>query len=229
MPLEEHLSEEDIKSSIPELARYLWSEETDYSSQKKQAVNDVTMELTTKGFTPALINPRLYIRRAGIIESADHTTEPTGEDRCARLRYVMNVTEFTPGGLKTCYLEGSNDKTDWNVIDARKAEETGTITFLLQSSYLYYRLRVTITGGTIDYEAYLCDTGIEKLIAYKWLELILLDRITAEGDQYHLKMKYFKKEYENLLGRIKIWMDKDSDGSISSNEFTTNSTIRILK
>lgn len=141
----------------------------------------------------------------------------------------MIVKEFTPGGLKTFNLEGSNDKENWNVIDTRKAEETGTITFPLGSSYLYYRLRVTISGGAIDYEAYLCDTGIEKLIAFKWLELILLDRITTDSDQYHIKMKYFKSEYEKMLGRIKIWIDADSDGEISEYEFMTTSNIRMLK
>ena len=141
----------------------------------------------------------------------------------------MNGTEFNDGWLKTCNLEGSNDREIWDVIDARKAEAKGIITFTLDRSYIFYRLRVTVTGGAIDYEAYLCDTGIEKLIAYKWIELILLDRISQDGDQYHLKMKYFKNEYDKLLGRIKIWLDKDSDGSINANEFSTTSSIRILK
>ena len=141
----------------------------------------------------------------------------------------MNVREFTPGGLKTFNLEGSNDKTNWEIIDSRKAEATGVVTFLLGSSYLFYRLNVTITGGAIDYDAYLSDTGIEKLIAYKWLELILLDKFTQENDQYHLKMKYFKSEYEKLLGRIKIWQDKDSSGTLEANEFNSTSSIRMLK
>lgn len=229
MPLEEHLTEEDIKSYIPELARFLWSEETDYSNQKTQAVNEVKLELTSRGFNPAKINPRLIIRYSGTSVDSSHTTKATGEDTAARLRYVLIVTEFKSGGIKTFDLEGSNDKTNWNVIDSRKAEAIGTITFMLGSSYLYYMLRVTITGGEIDYEAYLCDTGIEKLIAYKWLELILLDRISQDNDQYHLKMKYFKSEYEKLLGRIKIWADKDSDGTLDENEFSTTTSIRILK
>ncbi len=41
MQIEEYLTEEDIKSFIPELARFLWSEENDYSPQKKQAINEV--------------------------------------------------------------------------------------------------------------------------------------------------------------------------------------------
>lgn len=229
MPLEEYLTEEDIKSYIPELSRFLWSEETDYTNQKTQAVNEVKLELASRGFNPALINPRLVIRYAGISEESDHTTSPTSEDTAARLRYVLIVKEFTPEGQKTLNLEGSNDKTNWNIIDSRKAEVIGTITFMLNSSYLYYRLRVIITGGAIDYDAYLCDTGIEKLIAYKWLELILLDRITQDSDQYHLKMKYFKGEYEKLLGRIKIWEDNNSDGVIDSNEFNRTSSIRMLK
>jgi hypothetical protein len=229
MPLEEHLTEDDIKSYIPELARFLWSEETDYSAQKVQAVNEVKLELASRGFNPAKINPRLVIRYSGASADTTHTTEPTGEDTAARLRYVLEVKEFTEGGLKTFILEGSNDKTNWNVLDSRKAEAAGTITFMPGSSFLYYRLRVIITGGAIDYEAYLCDTGTEKLIAYKWLELILLDRITQDSDQYHLKMKYFKGEYDKLLGRIKIWEDDNSDGILNESEFNTTSSIKMLK
>ncbi len=229
MPLEEYLTENDLKSCIPELSRFLWNEETDFTPQKQKAIEEVTMELSSRGFNPAEIMPRLYIRYAGTTETADHTTDPTDEDLAARLRYVLDVKVFTAGGLKTFNLEGSNDSANWETIDSRKAEVLGIISFIIPRSYLYYRLNVAITGGSINYAAFLCDTSIEKLITYKWLELILLDRLTTENDQYHLKMKYFRKEYENLLGKIRIWMDKDSDGSLTLNEFSKTTTIKILK
>ncbi len=229
MPLEEHLTEEDIKGYIPELARFLWAEETDYSKQKQQAVNEVKLELSSRGFNLAEIMPQLVIRNSGITEVSDHITEPTPEDAAARLRYVLDVKIFNPDGIKTFFLEGSNDKEIWESIDSRKAEAVGIVTFMISKSFLYYRLNVAITGGSIDYSAYLCDTGIEKLISYKWLELILLDRFTAENDQYHLKMKYFKGEYESLLNKIRIWIDKDGSGNLNGNEYNTTSTIRILK
>lgn len=229
MPLEEYLTEEDIKKYIPELSRFLWSGEENYLPQKQLAVNEVNSELCIRGYLPAEIMPRLYIRRAGIPENADHTTPSTDEDLAARLRYVLDVKQFTGGGLKTFILQGSNDGNVWDEIDSRKAESAGIITFLLNRSYLFYRLDVIITGGEIDYDAFLCDTGIEKLVAYKWLELILLDRFTEEGDQYRLKMKFFRKEYEELLGKIRIWQDNDSDGSLNRNEYQKTSTVRILK
>ncbi|HWA05533.1 MAG TPA: hypothetical protein VG961_03220 [Ignavibacteria bacterium] len=229
MPLEEYLTENDIKSCIPELSRFLWIEETDFTPQKQKAIEEVTLELSARGFNPAEIMPRLYIRYAGTAETADHITESTGEDLAARLRYVLSIKVFTAGGLKTFNLEGSNDRSNWETIDSRKAESAGIVTFIIPRSFLYYRLNVSITGGAIDYEAFLCDTSVEKLVSYKWLELILLDRFTAENDQYHLKMKYFRKEYENLLGKIRIWMDKDSDGSLALNEFSKTTTIKILK
>lgn len=229
MPLEEHLTEEDIKGYIPELAKFLWAEDTDYSEQKKQAVNEVKLELSSKGFNLAQIMPRLVIRNSGTTEVSDHITEPTHEDTSARLRYVLDIKIFTPVGLKTFILEGSNDKTIWESIDTRKAEAEGIVTFMISKSFLYYRLNVTISGGSIDYAAYLCDTGPEKLISYKWLELILLDKFTTENDHYHLKMKYFKSEYESLLNKIRIWIDKDGSGNLNGNEYNTISTIRILK
>jgi hypothetical protein len=229
MPLEEYLTENDLKSCIPELSRFLWSEETDFTPQKQKAIEEVTLELSNRGFNPAEIMPRLYIRYAGTIEAADHTTEPSNEELAARLRYVLDVKVFTAGGLKTFNLEGSNDSANWEIIDSRKAEAPGIITFILPRSFLYYRLNVSITGGSIDYAAFLCDTSTEKLITYKWLEHILLDRFTTENDQYHLKMKYFRKEYENLLGKIRIWIDKDSNGTLGFNEFSKTSTIKILK
>lgn len=229
MPLEEYITEADLKSIIPELSRYLWAEEADYSPQKQQAISEVRTELINRGFKPAEIMPRQYIRHSGITETADHSSETESEDEAARLRYVLDVKTFTPGGLKTFTLLGSNDKTLWKELDTRKAESIGTITFLLRSSYLFYRLNVSVTGGSIDYEAFLCDTGIERLVMYKWLELILLDRFTEENDSYHLKMKYFRGEYETLLNRIRIWADRDGSGSLSSNEFNTVTNIRILK
>lgn len=229
MPLEEYLTEDDLKSCIPELSRFLWSEETDFTPQKQKAIEEVTLELSNRGFNPAEIMPRLYIRYAGTTETADHITDSTGLDLAARLRYVLDVKVFTAGGLKTFNLEGSNDSANWEIIDSRKAEAVGIITFILPRSFLYYRLNIFITGGSIDYAAFLCDTSIEKLITYKWLELILLDRFTTENDQYHLKMKYFRREYENLMGKIRIWMDKDSDGALASNEFSKTTTIKILK
>jgi hypothetical protein len=229
MPLEEYLTEAELKSCIPELHRFLWSEEEDYSMQKQQALNEVRTELISRGFKPAEIMPRLYLRHAGITETADHETEPTGEDEAARLRYVLDVKVFTAGGLKTFILEGSNDKSSWFELDTRKAEAVGIVTFLLAGSYLYYRLRVSVTGGAIDYDAFLCDTGIERLVMYKWLELILLDRFTEENDHYHLKMKYFRGEYESLLNKIKIWEDENGDGHVNGNEFNTTTNIRILK
>lgn len=229
MPFEEYLTEEDLKSCIPELSRFLWMEETDFSAQKQKAIEEVTIELCSRGFNPPEIMPRLYIRHAGISESSDHITGATEEDLTARLRYVLNVKEFVPGGLKTFVLQGSNDRDTWETIDSRKAEAAGILSFTLPRSYLFYRLCVYITGGSIDYDAYLCDTSIEKLISYKWLELILLDRFTEENDQYHLKMKYFRKEYENLIGKVRIWSDKDSDGKLEQGEFSKTTTIKILK
>lgn len=229
MPLEEYLTEEDIKKYIPELSRFLWSGELNFLPQKQLAVNEVNSELIIRGYLPAEIMSRLYIRRAGILENSNHTTASTGEDLAARLRYVLDIKQFYEGGLKTFVLQGSNDGNIWENIDSRKAETTGIITFLLTRSYLFYRLNVLITGGEIDYEAFLCDTGIEKLITYKWLELILLDRFTQENDQYRLKMKFFRNEYEELLGKIKIWRDNDSDGAINSSEYRKTSTVRILK
>ena len=229
MPLEEYLTEADIKSLIPELSRYLWTEETDYSPQKKQAVNDVILELSSKGHRLSQINPRLMIRNSGEHLDTDHTTEPTIEDTAARLRYVLKIKQIEIGGPQTIILEGSNDKISWEAVDSTELDTTGLITMLIGTSYLYYRTSVIINGGKIDYEAYLCDSGIEKLIAYKWLELILLDRFTTEDDQYYLKMKYFKTEYERMLGRMKIWIDKNSDGNLSEDEFCKSSSIKILK
>jgi len=228
MPIENFLIEQELKSYVPELGRLLWSEETDFTPQKIQAYSELNNELSSRGFNPAEIMPRLYIRKAGITETSHHITESTDADAAARLRYVLDVKQFSEGGLKIFTLEGSNDNSYWEAIDSRKAESQGITTFIISRSFLYYRLNVSVTGGSIDYTAFMCDTGLEKLAAYKWLELILLDRISEEGDQYHIKMKYFKNEYDTLLDKIKIWVDMDSGGSLSRDEFNT-STIRILK
>ncbi|MCC6865760.1 MAG: hypothetical protein IT280_06320 [Ignavibacteria bacterium] len=229
MPIDEFITDEDIKSFVPELSRMLWSEETDFTPQKIQALEIIKTELRSMGYLPAEIMPRLYIRYSGTTETTNHITQPTNTDLAARLRFVLDVKQYTAGGEKIFTLQGSNDKQTWFDIDSRKAESAGVITFLITSSYLYYRLNNVITGGEIDYEAFLCDTGIERLLIYKWLELILLDRISEERDQYHLKMEYFRKEYEGLMEKMRIWKDFNQDGKLSKNEFNRSQTIKLLK
>ena len=83
MPIENFLTEQELKSYVPELGRLLWSEETDFTPQKIQAYSELNNELSSRGFNPAEIMPRLYIRKAGITEKG----------RLQRENAVMNFFE----------------------------------------------------------------------------------------------------------------------------------------
>lgn len=229
MSFQNHITEEDIKAYIPELSRLLWADEADYKRQKNEAEKFVLQDLLDRGYKGVNIMPELILRQRGNIISADETGVISKEDFISRLRFVYNVNVFTSDGTKIITLEGTNDKSAWETVSVLNITGTGGSSVIISSLYRYYRVSATVTGGSIDYKAWLIETTFERLISFKWLELILLDRYAEENDQYHLKMKYFKNEYDKLWNTIKIWSDINEDGIVSENESGKTSSIKMLK
>jgi hypothetical protein len=227
MPFEEYLTEQDVKSIIPEISKFLWDSEQDFTPQKNQAVAEVKNEIISQGFIPAEIMPRLYLHNSPIAQSLNHITEPTEEDQFARLRFVMNISAVTGITEKIFFLQGSNDLSKWENISDFKINSAGMVTFIVQKSFLHYRLKAEINDGSLLYEAFMADTSIERLILLKWIELILIDRIASENDHYHLKLNYFKNEYQNLLSKIRIRLK--TDFLSSSDDYSKLRNIKIIK
>lgn len=229
MSFQNHITEEDIKAYIPELSRLLWADEADYSRQKSEAEKFVLQDLLDRGYKGVNIMPELLLRQSGNIISTDETGVISKEDFISRLRFVYNVNVFTSDGSKTLTLEGTNDKSAWETVSIVNITGTGVSSVILSRQFRYYRVSASVAEGSIDYKAWLIETTFERLVSFKWLELILLDRYTEENDQYHLKMKYFKNEYDKLWNTIKIWSDINEDGIVGENESGKTSSIKMLK
>jgi hypothetical protein len=54
-------------------------------------------------------------------------------------------------------------------------------------------------------------------------------KYTEENDMYFLKMKYFRKEFDELAGSIRIFTDSDNDSRAGRDEFTKPGSIKMLK
>jgi len=229
MPFKNYVTEKDLKSYIPELSRLLWAEEPDFSGQKAEAENLLIRDLSDRGYSPAAVMHELELWG----DETEITTNETGESFTdeinTRNRFVLEVTKITGGGTKEIILEGSSGGINWVSLHTVEVTQTGTTTAIVNPVYKYYRVRAVVSGGTLGFNAKHADTTLERFIIFKWLELILLDRFITEDDQFYLKMKYFRGEYDRLWNTVKIPFDENGDGSVSDGELRGNSTIRILK
>lgn len=228
MSFANHIQESDLKGYIPEISKLLWSDESDYSKQKSEAVKHVIQDLQDRGFKARDLMPELILRESGTVISAAETGEASGEDVIGRLRFVYIVTGFT-AGTKSIVLKGSNDKETWHTVTTIAVTANVSSSVIIESQYKYYRADAEVSGGEMDYRAYLVETTFDRLISFKWLELILLDRYTEEGDLYYSKMEYFQKAYNNLWSTITIWRDTDLDGEVTAGEKTTTNSFTMLK
>jgi hypothetical protein len=229
MPFKNYVTEKDLKSYIPELSRLLWAEEADFSGQKAEAENLLVRDLLDRGYSPAAVMPELELWA----DETEITTDETGETFTDEIntmnRFVLEVTKITGGGTKEIILEGSSGGINWVSLHTAEATQTGITTAIVNPVYKYYRVRAAVSGGTMGFKARLADTTLERFIIFKWLELILLDRFVTEDDQFYLKMKYFRGEYDRLWNTVKIPFDENGDGVTGKDEIRGVSTIKILK
>jgi hypothetical protein len=229
MPFKNYVTEKDLKSYIPELSRLLWAEEPDFSGQKAEAENLLVKDLLDRGYSPAAVMPELDLWSDETEITTVETSESFTDEINTRNRFVLEVTKITGGGIKEIFLEGSTNGNQWVTLVNKPVTENIFVSEVINPVYKFYRVRAVVTGGTLGFRAELADTTLERFIIFKWLELILLDRFITEDDQFYLKMKYFRGEYDRLWNTVKIPADADGDGSVSAGELRGNSTIRILK
>ncbi|MBZ0204247.1 MAG: hypothetical protein K8I03_14625 [Ignavibacteria bacterium] len=229
MSFQNFITEEDLRSYIPELSKLLWTDEANFDRQKKESEKLFLNDLADRGYRGTDIMPELMLRNSGLNISANETTEPSKEDVIPRQRFLLNVSKFVSGGSKIIFLEGSNDKSVWETVHTENPSGIMNSNVIISKHYRFYRIRAVVSGGSMDFKAYLSETTYERMLIYKWLELILLDRYSQENDQYHLKMKYFKSEYDRLWNTVKIYIDSNYDGATDAGEAGKLTTITILK
>jgi hypothetical protein len=229
MPFQNHITEKDLKAYIPELSKLLWSDEADYSNQKTEAERLVLMDLADRGYRSIDVMPEVILRKPGALITANETSEASPDSIISRSRFVLEVNKYISGGTITIQLEGSGDRSNWENILTQTVTGLNKASIVIGREFRYYRVLATVTGGGVDFLAYMVETTFDRLLSSKWLELILLDRYVEESDQYYLKMMYFKNEYDRLWNRIKIWSDRNNNGELDLGETGKTSDIRMLK
>lgn len=190
--MKNYVVEADLKGYIPALAKLLWVSETSFSKQQVRAEQIVYGDLIDKGYT---------LRKLQVPDVLDESESIESDN----MRFV--VTPSTTTGTVT--LLGSDDNETFEDVVTLTFTTATEQTSLLTTTYKYYM--VESTGG-IEYTASLVETNFDLLFACKWLELILIDAMKNEGDQYHLKAQYFMGLYNDKLNKMQILYDGDDDG-----------------
>lgn len=204
------ITETELKGYIPELTKYLWTGETDFSKQKTRAEQIVISDLIDKGYTVRQLQTGLYLSETDGVE-----------DERNGMRFVVNAT----AGTGTVTLLGSGDDDTYETATTLAITTTGETSVLFTYPYRYYK----ITLGGVTGDAYLIETNYDLLFAFKWLELIMCDSFKEAGDQYYTRMEYFRNMYNEKLGRMKITVDADEDGSVDETESDNGSIINYVR
>lgn len=219
------IDEDYLRGYAVKLTALLWTDEDDYSEQKKKA-NTRVFNALSQGYDVRKLMPEVYLRSSGDSTAVSETGAGV-EDTMNRMRLVIdNITNTVSSKIIT--LQGSEDNEIFYDIDTVTITTSDTISSLeFYSSYKYYRVNVAITSGVIDYRAYLVETIYDELFATMWLYFIFADMSKEDGDQFDKKAKDFYQMYENILNETKRYLDTDNDGDVD--ETSQNNSITMLK
>lgn len=199
--IKNYVTETDLQRLVPELANdvYLWTGQTDHASQGIEAFNYVRQDLINRGYDLRQLMTPLTL-----------TTESV-EDTINRLRWVVTATV-----TGTAILYGSTDGDTWSTIQTETISSAGTTSYVITQTYTYYKV-----GGTATFTSELVDTTFDGLIKYKWIEFIFINAGKGENSRYTEYALYFSKMYDDLLNKMRIPVDTDSDGETD----TTKSSV----
>ena len=199
--IKNYVTETDLQRLVPELANdvYLWTGQTDHASQGIEAFNYVRQDLINRGYDLRQLMTPLTL------------STTSAEDTINRLRWVVTATV-----TGTAILYGSTDGDTWNTIQTETISSAGTTSYVIMQTYLYYKI-----GGTATFTSELVDTTFDGLIKYKWIEFIFINAGKGENSRYTEYALYFSKMYDDLLNKMRIPVDTDSDGETD----TTKSSV----
>ena len=200
-----YVTEKELKGYIPELSKYLWNGENDFSKQRIQAEQIVVSDLSNKGYLIRQLQPKLYLGTNAI------------EDNINALRFVCTST-----GAGTVTLWGSNDE-DYEIVKTLTFVKAETQSHIITNPFKYYKV------DSETFTSYLVEITFDRLFAYKWLELILMDSFKERDDSYYERMTYFKESYQNLLNGMVINIDSNEDGEIDETEQSSTNSIDIVR
>lgn len=198
----------------PELTAYLWNGETDYSDQITTAETIVLNDCVNRGYNVRLLRPELTL-----------ATGTSAEDIGSRNRVVVVASSVT--GTATVAITGANDLDDTFVSCGSSTITTGTTSFLLSTLYRYYKY--TLTGTATITSVGLVESNYDLFYAYKALSLIMKSARGREGDIYDIKAQEFEQMYQELFTNAKLWIDRDEDGELTTDETIQNNHVKLKR
>jgi hypothetical protein len=219
--MKNYITEEYIKGFIPELAKYLWHGEADYSKQKEKAEQIVLNDFLARGYRPLLLQNDLLLAKNIEVSNEELITPPCDEDKLSRMRFVYEAKELLLDEGIIITLEGSNELMQWSELVKINITSPVSSSVLLNEMFKYYRLKINAETGSITCSAYLTETTYDLFFAYKWLQLILEDSIVSVNDGYMIKAKLFEEKYSSLWANNTFFYNKNVSGfpeAVNSNE-----------
>jgi hypothetical protein len=231
----------DLKKFYPKLANYIWSTQSDYSTQITEAFNILLDDFRSRELEARTLMLPLDLKRAAsstadqdvILTSSAETSTTTGlhiNGVTGYNRYVVNVSALTSTGY-AIKLQGSNEQgindatepTNWTDIVTITPTTTGESSSVFQAEYNYYRYVNTVTGTTITYTVGLYETWLDRLIAHKAFEMIFRDFSKLPGDVWDERSKAHANMYEQGMQARRFTVDADDNNLIDSGDILSQS------
>mgnify|MGYP001570317093 FL=1 len=236
----------DLKKFYPKLANYIWSTQSDYSTQITEAFNIVLDDFRARELEARTLMIPLDLKRAAtstanqnlLLTSSAETSTTTGlhiNGVTGYNRYVVNVSAIT-GSSFAIKLQGSNEQsindatepTNWTDIVTITPTAIGESSSVFQNEFNYYRYINTVTGTTITYTIGLYETWIDRLIAHKAFEMIFRDFSKLPGDIWDERGKSHANMYEQAIQSRKFTVDADDNNLINSGDILNQSSQVLL-
>lgn len=233
--LKNYLIDADLKRYYPNLAKYLWTTQSDYSTQIDEAFALILDDLRARNLEPRrMMTPIDVIRAVNATGEQDILTRVTETASTTPSGYAEGIDGFnrfvvqafaSSAGPHTIKLQGSNDQgvsasappTNWEDIVSLSFTTPATKSITFDFQYKWYRRLSTIGGAspTIAYDASLVETSPDRWIIWRTLAMIFRDFSKQPNDSWDEKSREALANYEQALSAYKFTVDTNDDNLVS--------------
>ena len=236
--LRSFITDETLKVFHPNLARQIWTSQSDYSEQIAEAFHILLTDVNNQGLNPRLMMVPFDLLSSGttanlvttVTKAADTTGTGIEGDRNYK-RLVFNAISIT--GTWALNLQGSNNNSTFeNVGASLTATSGGEQSQLFSNQYKFWRYKLDqiTAGGTdsITFSTYLIEDIWDNLIIYKAFELIFSDFRKAQNDSWDMLVQSYDRKYQNELASLKYLYDSNDTGVVDDDETMANTHIFVI-
>ena len=195
------VTDDDLKAYAPNIVKYLWASQTDYSLQISEAFHRVMNDLRRRGYDTRTLGNVIPLTSASV------------EGRDGFNRFAVSVTE--PVTTASIVLEGSVDGSDWTAVVAIDVSNyTGVKSVKIDNQYFYYR--VTVAGTEPVFTAALSETYHDRLIVQRTFAIIYPQFAKEPNDIWMMRAVQAEADYNDEMDSIKPVVDTNADGTVDA-------------